>query len=60
MTKLTRETLYTCVLLMLSSGKDTQEKVVSRICKQTGFARETVEYILAVTCQVLQEDMPIH
>ncbi len=60
MIKLTKETLYTCILIMLSSDNDTQEKVISRICKKTGFGREKVEHILAVTCQVLQEDMPIH
>ena len=60
MTKLTKETLYTCMLIMLSSDQDTQKKIVSRICKKTGLGREKVEHILAVTCQVLQEDMPIH
>ncbi len=60
MTKLTKETLYTCMLIVLSSDEDTQEKLISRICKKTGFSREKVEHILDVTYQVLQEDMPIH
>ena len=60
MTKMTKETLYTCMLIMLSSDEETQEKLLARICKKTGFSREKVEHILAVTYQVLQEDMPIH
>jgi len=56
----TREELYWCMLIMLSSDEETQEKIIKRISKTTGFSREKVKHILDATHQVLQEDIPVH